>query len=83
MEFFQIRGSFLTKECKVLQVFDSADFLCFFLETHVKGFDACILRAIFVLRFRGVLVKAIMGCATIKNGQYLTAVKRGEEPGLC
>ena len=37
----------------------------------------------FRVAVEGVLVKAIMGCATVKNGQYLTAVKRGEEPGLC
>jgi len=40
------------------------------------------MRTIFRVAVAGVLVMAIMGCATVKNGPYLTAVKRGEEPRL-
>ena len=36
-EFFQIRGNILTKERKVLQVFDSADFCVFSWKPMLKG----------------------------------------------
>jgi len=39
------------------------------------------MRTIFRVAVSGVLVMAIMGCGTIKNGPYLTEEKRGKEPG--